>query len=168
MQVIERGTSTPIDDARISISYTADPESKVEEVNTDVSGLSEQITLATPPLAYSLQPGSEVQPYAEYTIQVTARGFRPISISGIEVLSGQLSLQEIRMDPEEREENLSGNIVIPDHTLFAEYPPKIPESEIKPVSETGEIVLSRVVIPEYVVVHDGAPGDPTAREYYNR
>ena len=168
MQVIERGTSTPIDDARISISYTADPESKVEEVNTDVSGLSEQITLATPPLEYSLQPGSEVQPYAEYTIQVTARGFRPISISGIEVLSGQLSLQEIRMDPEEREENLSGNIVIPDHTLFAEYPPKIPESEIKPVSETGEIVLSRVVIPEYVVVHDGAPGDPTAREYYIR
>ena len=50
----------------------------------------------------------------------------------------------------------------------AEYPPKIAESEIKPVSETGEIVLSRVVIPEFVIVHDGVPTDPTARDYYIR
>ena len=52
---------------------------------------------------------------------------------------------------------MTDNIVIPAHTLFAEYPPKIAEAEIKPVTETGEIVLSRVVIPEYVIVHDGAP-----------
>ena len=32
MQVIERGTSTPIDDAKISISYSGDPDSTVEEV----------------------------------------------------------------------------------------------------------------------------------------
>ena len=57
-------------------------------------------------------------------------------------------------------------IVIPDHTLFGEYPPKIPEDEIKPTNESGEIVLSRVVIPEYVVVHDGVPDDPTAPNYY--
>ena len=59
-------------------------------------------------------------------------------------------------------------IVIDAHTLYGEYPPKIPESEIKTVEETGEIVLSRVVIPEYVVVHDGAPGDSTAPNYYVR
>ena len=110
----------------------------------------------------------EMQPYAEYTIEVTAEGYRPVNISGIEVMSGQISLQEVRMDPEEASENMTDNIVIPAHTLYAEYPPKIAESEIKPVSETGEIVLSRVVIPEYVVVHDGAPSDPTAREYYIR
>lgn len=167
MQVIARGTNAPIDDAQISISYSGDPESTVEEVNTDASGMSEQIALAAPPLEYSMQP-SEEQPYAEYTIQVTARGYRPISISGIEVMSGQISLQEIRMDAEEATENMTDNIVIPAHTLYEEYPPKIPESEIKPVSETGEIVLSRVVIPEYVIVHDGAPSDTTAREYYIR
>ena len=165
MQVIERGTSTPIDDAKISISYSGDPDSTVEEVNTDASGMSETLTLDTPEL--SMQP-SEVQPYAEYTIQVTAKGYRPINISGIEVFSGQLSLQEIRMDAEEATESMTDNIVIPAHTLFAEYPPKIAEAEIKPVTETGEIVLSRVVIPEYVIVHDGAPSDPTARDYYVR
>lgn len=167
IQVIARGASTPVRNARIEISYTGDPESTLEEVNTDESGVAEKVTLATPPLEYSLEP-SEVQPYAEYTIQVTAEGYRPINISGIEILSGQLALQEVRMDAEEAAVNPTDNIVIPAHTLYKEYPPKIPESEIKPVTETGEIVLSRVVIPEYVVVHDGAPSDTTARDYYIR
>lgn len=167
IQVIARGVNTPIRNAKISISYSGDPESTVEEVNTDASGLSESVTLGAPPLEYSMEP-SETQPYAEYSIEVTAEGYRPINISGIEILSGEQALQEVRMDAEEREENPSDNIVIPGHTLYEEYPPKIPESEIKPVTETGEIVLSRVVIPEFVVVHDGAPGDPTAREYYIR
>lgn len=45
---------------------------------------------------------------------------------------------------------------------FGEYPPKNPEAEIKPVNESGEIVLSKVVIPEYIVVHDGPAGDTSA------
>ena len=60
------------------------------------------------------------------------------------------------------------NIVIGPHRLFAEYPPKIAESEIKPVGEPGEIVLSRVVVPEMVIVHDGTPADSTAQDYYVR
>ena len=66
--------------------------------------------------------------------------------------------------PDETEED----IVIPDHTLYGDYPPKIPEDEIKPMDESGEIVLSRVVIPEYVIVHDGVPQDSTAKNYYVR
>ena len=45
-------------------------------------------------------------------------------------------------------------------------PPKIAEDEIKPTNESGEIVLSRVVVPEYIVVHDGSPRDTTATNYY--
>lgn len=59
-------------------------------------------------------------------------------------------------------------IVIGPHTLFGNYPPKIAEPEIKPVTETGEIVLNRVVIPEYVIVHDGVPTDSTAKDYWVR
>ena len=51
-------------------------------------------------------------------------------------------------------------------TLYGNYPPKIAEEEIKPVNETGEIVLSRVVVPEYIIVHDGSPRDSTAQNYY--
>lgn len=32
--------------------------------------------------------------------------------------------------------------------------------------KADEIVLSRVVIPEYVVVHDGPPSDSAAENYY--
>ena len=59
-------------------------------------------------------------------------------------------------------------VVIPAHTLFGDYPPKIPEDEIKPMDETGEIVLSRVVIPEYIIVHDGVPSDSSAGNYWVR
>ena len=62
--------------------------------------------------------------------------------------------------------NTVENFVIPPHTLYGDYPPKIAENEIKPVNETGEIVLAEVVIPEYIVVHDGPPTDSSAQDYY--
>ncbi len=70
--------------------------------------------------------------------------------------------------------DLSGNdetetsIVIPVNTLYGIYPPKIPENEIQPINQSGEIVLSKVVIPEIVVVHDGPPSDSSASNYYVR
>ncbi len=60
----------------------------------------------------------------------------------------------------------SDDILIPDHTLYGDYPPKIAEPEIKPVGESGEIVLSRVVVPETIIVHDGVPGNTSAANYY--
>lgn len=167
IQVIARGTNAPIENATISISYSGDPESMIEEVETDASGMSEQITLAAPPLEYSMEPG-ENQPFSQFTIQVAAEGFRPVNVSGIEIFSNQLALQEVRMEPVNVPEDTTDTIVIPVNTLWGDYPPKIAESEIKPVTETGEIVLSRVVIPEYVIVHDGPPTDTTARDYYVR
>ena len=102
---------------KISISYSGDPDSTVEEVNTDASGMSETLTLDTPPLELSMQP-SEVQPYAEYTIQVTAKDIVRSISPALRSFSGQLSLQEIRMDAEETTESMTDNIVIPAHTLF--------------------------------------------------
>lgn len=58
------------------------------------------------------------------------------------------------------------DITIPDHTLYGNYPPKIAESEIKPVTGSGEIVLSRVVVPQTVIVHDGVPTNASAPDYY--
>ena len=56
--------------------------------------------------------------------------------------------------------------MIPDHTLYGEYPPKIAEAEVKPISDSGSIVLSRVVVPEIIVVHDGTINDSSAPNYY--
>lgn len=165
VQVTSQVTSRPIEDASIRISYTGVPDSTLEELTTNSSGMSEAIELASPPLEYSLNPEIEEQPYSEYTLQVTAPGFEPVSVAGTEILPDVTALQNIRMRPTSPEETPE-IFVIPAHTLYGNYPPKIPEAEIKPVNETGEIVLSRVVVPEYIVVHDGSPRDTTARNYY--
>lgn len=156
----------PVEDAKITISYTGDPGNALEQVSTNAEGQSEELTLAAPPLEYSMEPEQPTQPYAEYTVEVEADGYRPVSIEGVDVFSGELSLQNVRMEPLEVSGEDMKNIVIPANTLFGNFPPKIAEAEIKPVDESGEIVLSRVVVPEYVVVHDGTPGDSTAGDYY--
>lgn len=158
-------TAYPIENATISISYTGVPNSTLEQLQTNQVGQTEIVELDTPPLEYSLDQTIEEQPYSEYTLQVDAPGFEPISIAGAEILADVTALQDVRLRPlvEDAEPEV---YVIPAHTLYGEYPPKIPEDEIKPINESGEIVLSRVVIPEYVIVHDGSPRDSTATNYY--
>ena len=155
----------PIRNATVSISYTGEPDSTIEEGTTDISGQLLERGLKTPPIEWSLNVENIRQPYAEYTINVSADGYEPANISGIEVLADTTSIQNVNLNPIEPGEEGS-NVVIPGHTLYEEYPPKIPESEVKPVDESGEIVLSRVVVPEFVIVHDGTPTDSTAQNYY--
>ena len=155
----------PIQGATVSISYKGVPDVTIERISTNSSGQTDEIELPSPPPEYSMEPMEE-QPYSEYNIQVDAPGYEPILVSGTEILPGVTAVQPIRLTPLETAPSREDVIVIPEHTLFGEYPPKIPEDEIKPTNESGEIVLSRVVIPEYVVVHDGVPDDPTAPNFY--
>lgn len=166
IQVTSELRATPVEDAVIDISSTGEPDQILEEVKTDRVGQTDTLELEAPPEEYSLSPG-EMQPYSEYNFRITASGYEPMTISGAEILANQLALQDIRLKPLAGSEKYD-NVVIPAHTLYGNYPPKIAEAEIKPVSQSGEIVLSRVVVPEFVVVHDGAPTDSTAGDYYVR
>lgn len=166
IQVTSELRATPVEDAVIDISSTGEPDQILEEVRTDSVGQTDTLELEAPPEEYSLSPG-EMQPYSEYNFRITASGYEPLTISGAEILANQLALQDIRLKPLAGSEKYD-NVVIPAHTLYGNYPPKIAEAEIKPVSQSGEIVLSRVVVPEFVVVHDGAPTDSTAGDYYVR
>ena len=156
----------PVAEAEISISYTGVPESTLEKIVTDSSGQTESIELNAPPEEWSLDQENERQPYSEYTLDISAPGFETVSISGAEILANTKAIQNVRMRPDDQSSQEENVFVIPAHTLYGEYPPKIAEEEIKPLNETGEIVLSRVVVPEYIVVHDGSPGDSTATNYY--
>ena len=157
----------PVKDATITISLTSNPDTVVETLTTDNSGQTQTVSLPAPNISYSEDPTNEIQPYAEYNIAVSAPGYEDAYVSGTEILADVTAIQPISLNPLE-ETRPEEPIVIPDHTLYGEYPPKIPEDEIKPMDESGEIVLSRVVIPEYVIVHDGVPQDPTAQNYYVR
>ena len=165
VDVVSNENNHPIGDAEVTISYTGDPDSILEKVTTDSSGQSETVSLSAPPVDLSLSPGL-VQPYSEYSLFITAQGYEPVAISGTQILADTDAIQPVRMTPVKDETTPDTPITIPDHTLYGDYPPKIAEAEVKPVAETGEIVLSRVVVPQTIIVHDGVPTDPTATNYY--
>ena len=165
VDVVSSENNHPIGDAEVSISYTGDPGSILEKVTTDSSGQSETVSLSAPPVDLSLSPGL-AQPYSEYSLFITAQGYEPVAISGTQILAETDAIQPVLMTPVKDETTPDIPITIPDHTLYGDYPPKIAEAEVKPVAETGEIVLSRVVVPQTIIVHDGVPTDPTATNYY--
>ena len=154
--------NVPIKGAAVRLSYTGNPDNIIGESGTDGDGISIFNDLRTPPIEYSMEPGNR-QPFSEYDIAVSAPGFDNVNISGSDMFSGELSIQNVRMSARDNSQN---NIVIPVNTLYGDYPPKIDEEEIKPMGQSGEIVLDRVVVPEIVVVHDGPPKDTEADNYY--
>ena len=168
LNVIVTGTDSysPLSSATIEIANTGEPNRILESVNTDRNGQTGNIELSAPPREYSMEP-TDNQPYSEYNVKISAPGYQEGLVSGVQIFSGENGLQSLVSQPSEQTPDYVYNpIVIGGHTLWEYYPPKIAEPEIKPLSESGEIVLSRVVVPETIVVHDGVPGDSTATDYY--
>lgn len=168
LNVIVTGTNnySPLSSATIEIANTGEPNRILESITTDQNGQTGYIELSAPPREYSMEP-TDNQPYSEYNLKISAPGYQEGLISGVQIFSGENGLQSIVLLPSEQTPDYVYNpIVIGGHTLWEYYPPKIAEPEIKPLAESGEIVLSRVVVPETIVVHDGVPSDSTATDYY--
>lgn len=166
VNVTSERDNRPIEGASVRITYDGQPDNIIEETTTNTEGQIPDVELNAPPIDYSMAPGAN-KPYAEYTIYISAPGYETLEVSGAEIFSGELAIQNAALLPISPTDPTGAELyVIPDHTLWGDYPPKIAEDEIKPIDESGEIVLSRVVIPEYVVVHDGPPSDQSATNYY--
>ena len=69
INVINIQNNFPIENARITISYKGEPTRPIEQVQTNSSGQTQQVTLPAPPVEYSLEP-SVIQPYSEYNLTV--------------------------------------------------------------------------------------------------
>jgi len=164
----QNGRARPVSDAKIAIFRTDGNggRTQIEQISTDNSGQTVEIELPTPPLDYSLVPGSPM-PYAQYDIRVTADGFAPLAVNDVQVLPETLALQNCPLFSEEISMQQEAEaITIDHHTLYYEYPEKTPEDAVKPLPPpTGFVVLDRVVVPETIVVHDGPP-DAKAPNYF--
>lgn len=155
----------PVENAAVIITNPGDSENVIEQLMTDSTGRTDIVNLPAPPVDYSLEP-SGIQPYSLYDIRVSAPGFESAAFFDIEILPDRLAEHNVILKPlPEGEQEAQEDFVISPHTLYYSYPPKIEEAEVKPIRETGEIVLSQVVIPEYVIVHDGVP-DSAAPNYW--
>lgn len=98
----------------------------LEELTTDESGLTDTIELPAPDISYSLDPESEVQPYSEFTITVTASGYETVIVSGSEILAESLSTQPIRMNPLDATEEYEKGCSFPPILFGAATLPKFP------------------------------------------
>ena len=185
--------NVPVENALVKIRKSNDLTAPVLELFTNSIGRTEPILLSSPPVELSLSP-STVQPYSNYDCLVTKEDFEAVEVNDFNILEGEGSVLNVNLlpilersaaspetEPPESppaasyrtaENSFSSSprtaelFVIPPHTLYGDYPPKIAESMTKPLRESGEIVLENVVIPEYIVVHDGPPGDSSAQDYY--
>ena len=134
-------------------------------LRTNLSGQTEEIAVAAPPALLSLEEQNREKPYADYTVEVRAE-----AMSGEGKRNGGAGGRA--GSPADPDDSASGS-----DRSGGEYPDsgpyliwflsaKIAEDEVKPVQESGEIVLSRVVVPQTIVVHDGVPTNASAKDYY--
>ena len=176
ISVINASTNRPIPNATINIYGMNDQQENtgivLQNLITDESGQVRNLTLSAPNIEYSLEP-SNVKPYSEYIIEAIADGFETVLKKGTQILPVVEALQNIPMGSsstrKKKSKTRQNGIVydIPDHTLWGDYPPKIPESSLKPLSApTGFVVLDEPVVPEFIVVHDGLPEDTSAQNYW--
>lgn len=155
----------PVSNATVRILSPENPTNMT--VTTDSSGETGNISLPAPNPRYTMAP-SETVPYTTYDVEVEAEGYEPFLVTGVAVYADTLAIQIIRLIPLETPSTRADVVNLPPHTLVGNFPPKLPEDEIKPLPDTGQIVLSRVVIPEFIIVHDGDPNDASAPNYWVR
>jgi len=158
--------TTPLENATVRVMKGGGETAILEEMLTDSSGQSPIIELPAPPVEFSQYP-SEQMPYSEYDITVTAPGFEKIVVEGVQILPDTLSYQDCFLSPVTAAGGQVEIIHIDEHTLWGNFPPKIPEEEVKELPpSTGLVVLPEVVIPEFIIVHLGRPDDRSARNIW--
>lgn len=119
VHVVNVQNNFPIQNARVTITRSGEPSASPEQLTTNASGQTGEVSLAAPPLEYSLRP-DENRPYADYNITVEAPGFRPATIEGTEVLPEATAIQPVRLEPESDSMPEENPIVIPEHTLYGQ------------------------------------------------
>lgn len=156
----------PISGAVVRITSYDNQQNILAELITDTSGQTEIIDLAAPPLEFSLIPESE-KPYSEYNVNILAQGFTPAIIEYVQILPDTLSYLRVKLLPDLTNSMPVESISIAPHTLYFPYPPKIPEDAVKELPEADEfVVLPNVVVPEFIIVHDGVPTNYSAPNYW--
>lgn len=175
INVIDSTNNRPIQDVTINI-YRVNEDgstsaSVYQNLKTNESGQISNLPLSAPDLSYSLAP-SDTKPYTDYLVEAIKDGYETIIINGTQLLPIVNARQSIPMRPRQRS-RLSykrQNEIIYDigaHTLWGDYPPKIPEDSLKPIPPpTGFVVLDNPVVPEFIIVHDGLPEDTSAENYW--
>ncbi|MCL2616855.1 MAG: peptidoglycan-binding protein [Defluviitaleaceae bacterium] len=164
--VFSQSVGLPVSGAKIRLT-AGGGVAAFEQLISNQDGQTATIDLAAPPLDYSLGTATGEQPYSEYDISVEAEGFEAAVIKGVQILPDVTAVQSVKLVPKVLVHAPESIAVIKPHTLWGNFPPKIPEADEKPLPEaTGFVVLDKPVIPEIIVVHDGLPDNAAAKKHW--
>ncbi len=169
------GPSTPIPDIKVVIKEIINGAAVViKELITNSVGQTDEIELDAPPEVLSENPEYIIPPYSTYIIETSGKDYIPTIIEGAQIFPKTKSIQAILLIPNSpnvfnpfspQVTSKLEEVSIGEPTLYGDYPPKIPESEVKNTSASGFVVLDEVVVPEYIIVHDGSPNNNNAANY---
>lgn len=175
-KIYEKGTERPIKGVKLSIykmtnegRILASRQSEVITLYTNEFGETNTVALPTPPKENAADPLGP-KPYSEYAIFIEATGYAPVVLRGTQIFEGVTAVQKMELIPISGAEGRDSVeiIDIPEHTLIGQYPQQESQQElqkeIKTQQETREDSDRDIVIPEFVIVHDGHPNTP-ARNY---
>lgn len=133
-----------------------------KEYFTDEDGKTPLLPGFTVERKYSLEPQSQVEPFKLYDIEVSKMGLVTTVIKQIAIYEGITAVEDVFLMPE-LENNQSKVVSLTSSEIWESNTPKIFEefSGNRPQS----IVLNQVVIPQYIIVHDGIPTNVSAANY---
>lgn len=159
VSVYENNEVTPISDATVIVRG----DNYEESFTTDENGKTKTIELDAPLKIYSLTPQSKVRPYSVYEVTVSKPGYETTIINGVQIFSGETSLQNIYLTISSAMlKAFKANVInIPPHSLWESE-----ESVTRNNPVNNDRVLPQILIPEYIIVHGGAPSDTNVANYY--
>jgi hypothetical protein len=149
----------------------------IEQMVTNSSGQSNIIELPAPPVDFSLTPpeispdGLVIpidKPYSEYDVSVLLDGYEQVHIEGVQILPDTISYQDVILNPlTGHKKEWPTTITIDKHTLWGNFPPQIPQAEVKPLPDAGgHVILPEPVVPEFIIVHMGMPQNTAAAQHW--
>src|SRR5699024_1258067 len=106
---------------RIRIQNADDTSAQVVEVYTDDEGNARDIELSAPPAALSLDEDAVQRPYSVWNLTADKEGYQTVTLDGLQVFAGQVSLAQLEMRPMQRlgaPAPLPDTFEVPPHALY--------------------------------------------------
>ncbi|EJQ93792.1 peptidoglycan-binding protein (plasmid) [Bacillus mycoides] len=174
-KIYEKDTESPIKGVKVSIYKMTEEgrilssrQSDIITLYTNEFGETDTVALPTPSKENALDPlGSK--PYSEYAISFEAAGYAPLILRGTQIFPDVTAVQKMELIPVSGTEGRDSVeiIDIPEHTLIGQYPQQESQQELqqehKKQQETRQSMDVDVVLPKFVIVHDGHPNTPAPR-----
>lgn len=185
VDVTTNDETSPIQGARVLIK--SKDGTILFDLITDASGSTEVVSLDAPDVALTLDPNYHAPAYSVYDVEITAIGFKPVTVHSVQIVATQTSVLPVYMLPKYVGDGDGGDIYdIPPHEQaltgrqatsqeHSDAAGVLTQTQVAvmgpdaPTTDMGRIIQSRagevreVYIPTYITVHLGAPTNSSAQ-----